>query len=96
MCYMVGYQHLIVPKRDFLIVQGEDQFLTYEFNTGVAQHYFCSHCGVKSYYVPRSHPDGISVNARCLERDTIRSTTLEPFDGCNWERNRHKLAPLPR
>jgi hypothetical protein len=24
-------------------------------------------CGVKSFYVPRSHPDGFSVNARCLD-----------------------------
>lgn len=94
-CFMVGYQHLIVPKADFRILQGEDQLLTYTFNSAVAQHYFCRHCGVKSFYVPRSHPDGISVNARCLDRDTISSTTLTPFDGRNWEQNRHKLAPLP-
>lgn len=94
-CSMVGYQHLIVPKSDFRLIQGEDHLTTYEFNTGVAKHYFCSHCGIKSFYVPRSHPDGISVNARCLENDTVASVTLEPFDGRNWEQNRHKLAPLP-
>ena len=94
-CSMVGYQHLIVPKSRFRILQGEDELTTYEFNTGVAQHYFCSHCGVKSFYVPRSHPDGISVNGRCLDPDTIRSVTLQPFDGRNWEQNRERLAPLP-
>ena len=93
-CYMVGYQHLIVPRSDFRVTQGEDQLITYEFNTGVAQHYFCSHCGVKSFYVPRSHPTGISVNARCLDADTISSATLEPFDGRNWEQNHHKHVPL--
>ncbi len=66
-CNMVGYQHLIVPQSHFRILQGEDQLITYEFNTGIARHYFCRHCGVKSFYVPRSHPQGISVNARCLD-----------------------------
>ena len=94
-CNMVGYQHLIVPKSDFRLLQGEDQLTTYEFNTGVAKHHFCSHCGIKSFYVPRSHPDGISVNARCLDPETVASVTLQPFDGRNWEQNRHKLAPLP-
>jgi hypothetical protein len=90
---MVGYQHLIVPKSDFRILQGEDQLATYEFNTGVAQHYFCRHCGVKSFYVPRSHPERISVNGRCIDPETIKSVSLKPFDGRNWEANRHKLAP---
>ena len=94
-CSMVGFQHLIVPKSDFKLLQGEDQLSTYKFNSGVAQHYFCSHCGVKSFYVPRSHPDGISVNGRCLDPDTISSSTLKPFDGRHWEKNRHQLAPLP-
>ena len=94
-CNMVGYQHLIVPKSNFRILQGEDQLITYEFNTGVARHYFCNHCGVKSFYVPRSHPDGISVNGRCLDPDTVSSVTLSSFDGRNWEQNRDKLEPLP-
>ena len=92
-CYIGGYQHLIVPKSMFKILQGEGQLATYEFNTGVARHYFCKHCGVKSFYVPRSHPEGISVNARCLDQDTIASATLTPFDGRNWEQNREKLSP---
>ena len=94
-CYMGGYQHLIVPKSDFRLLQGESELTTYQFNTGVAQHYFCRHCGIKSFYVPRSHPDGISVNGRCLDPDTIESTSLTPFDGSNWEKNVHKLDPLP-
>lgn len=94
-CSMLGYLHLIVPKQDFRLLQGEAQLTSYVFNTGVARHYFCSHCGVKSFYVPRSHPDGISVNARCLEPETVASMTVEPFDGRHWEENHHKLAPLP-
>lgn len=93
-CHMLGYQHLIVPKSNFRFTQGENELTKYEFNTGIAKHYFCSHCGIKSFYIPRSHPDGISVNARCLDQGTVASVTLEPFDGRNWEQNRRKLAPL--
>ena len=86
-CAMVGYLHLIVPRERFRLLQGEDALTTYTFNTGVAQHRFCRHCGVKSFYVPRSHPDGISVNARCLDPGTVAGRTVTPFDGANWEAN---------
>ncbi len=65
--------------------KGEDVLTTYTFNTGVAKHIFCSICGVKSFYVPRSHPDGYSVNARCLDPGTVEAMTIEPFNGSEWE-----------
>jgi len=91
---MSGYLHLKVPKSAFRLVTDKGELTDYQFNTGVAHHYFCGHCGVKSFYVPRSHPDGISVNARCLEPETISSTTVKPFDGQNWKQNVHKLNSL--
>ena len=57
-CRMTGYLHLIVSKRDFRLLSGDEELITYRFNSGIARHYFCRHCGVKSYYVPRSHPTG--------------------------------------
>ena len=80
LCRMLGYLHLIVPKSQFELEQGTDYLTTYTFNTGVAQHYFCAVCGVKSFYVPRSHPDGISVNARCLDEGTVKTITVGLFD----------------
>jgi hypothetical protein len=93
-CRMSGYLHVIVSTDKFRLLSGEDALETYTFNTGVAQHRFCRHCGVKSFYVPRSHPDGISVNANCIDPDTIVSLESDPFDGANWEENIHKLSPL--
>ena len=93
-CRMSGYLHLIVPKSAFRLLTGEADLSDYQFNTAVAHHYFCNHCGIKSFYVPRSHPDGVSVNARCLDPDTISSTTIEAFDGWNWEKNIHQLSSL--
>ena len=85
---MSGYLHLIVPKERFRLLKGEESLITYTFNTATAQHRFCSVCGVKSFYVPRSHPDGISVNARCLDEIELSSLQVTPFDGRDWEKGR--------
>jgi hypothetical protein len=92
-CSKSGYLHLIVPKSRFRVVRGEDELMTYTFNTGVAQHYFCSTCGVKPFYVPRSNPDGIDVNVRCLD-EIPDDLIVRKFDGRNWEQHAHKLAHL--
>jgi hypothetical protein len=80
-----GYLHLIVSRERFRLLAGEDVLATYTFNTGVAQHRFCSICGIKSFYVPRSHPHAISVSARCLDPGTVASMRVTPFDGRHWE-----------
>ena len=67
------------------MVQGVDRLAEYTFNTRVAKHLFCSVCGIKSFYVPRSHPDGFSVNARCLDEGTVAEIRITPIDGKNWE-----------
>jgi len=95
-CSMTAYLHLIVPKARFRLLEGEDRLATYTFNTGVAQHYFCTTCGIKSFYVPRSNPDGVSVNARCLEPGTIAEIHVTNFDGRNWEQHAHVLEHLSR
>lgn len=90
-CNMVGFLHLILPKSQFTLVQGEQHLTEYTFNTGVAKHFFCKECGVKPFYVPRSNPDGISINARCIDKPGP-SLNIVDFDGQNWEQNAHKLA----
>ena len=91
-CRRTGYLHLIVPKAKFRLLRGEEALSSYRFNTGAANHLFCSVCGIKSFYVPRSHPDAYSVNARCLDEGTVESMTLRPFDGRNWEAARASLG----
>ncbi len=90
-CGKAGFLHLIVEADRFRLVSGRDDLTTYTFNTGVAKHHFCSYCGVKSFYVPRSHPDGVSVNARCIDSDSVESITVTPFDGRHWESARATL-----
>ena len=91
-CLKKGFLHLIVPSERFTLLQGAEALTTYTFNTGVAKHTFCRICGIHSFYTPRSHPDGFSVNLRCLDGDDILSRfEIVPFDGANWEQNIHKL-----
>ncbi len=92
-CTMCGFLHLFVSKENFRLLQGNEDITTYTFNTGVAQHYFCKHCGIKSFYLPRSHPDGLSINVNCLDPATIESIQEAPFDGRNWEQNIAELSP---
>jgi hypothetical protein len=86
-CAKSGFLHLVVPRTQFRLLSGEAQLTSYQFNTGTARHLFCSVCGVKSFYVPRSKPDGYSVNARCLDPGTYSALRVRPFDGQNWERS---------
>jgi hypothetical protein len=86
-CGKSGYLHLVVRAEHFTLLSGREALATYSFNTGTARHLFCSVCGIKSFYVPRSHPDGFSVNARCLDPGTVRELIVRSFDGQNWERS---------
>lgn len=85
MCSKSGFLHLIVPAERFKLLSGGDSLTSYSFNTGVAKHLFCSVCGIKSFYVPRSHPDGFSVNAHCLDMGTVESMEVTAINGREWE-----------
>jgi hypothetical protein len=91
---MAGFLHLIVPAARFRLLGDPAELAEYRWNTGVARHLFCRTCGIKSFYVPRSNPDGIDVNVHCLDPATIASLRIEPFDGRDWEANAGRLASL--
>ena len=95
-CVLTDYLHLIVPAARFRLIEGKEALTEYSFNTGVAKHYFCRTCGIKSFYVPRSNPDGVSVNFRCLAGADPDRVTIEPFDGRNWESVAGSVAHLSR
>jgi len=86
---MTGFLHIMVPHSDFELLRGREALVSYRFGTGTAEHLFCSRCGVKSFYQPRSHPDAWSVNANCL--DEIPELAVERFDGANWEQAKANL-----
>ena len=93
-CRMTGFLHLIVPAARFRLLSGADALGEYTFNTGAAKHRFCRHCGIKSFYIPRSHPDGVDVNVRCLEPGTIASIDVTAFDDADRESATAAIAHL--
>ncbi|HEX7231414.1 MAG TPA: GFA family protein [Candidatus Binatia bacterium] len=92
-CSKSGFLHLIVPKDRFTLHRGAEFLVEYQFNTGVARHLFCKICGIKSFYIPRSNPDGYSVNVRCLDI-SAKDVKIIPFDGRHWEQHSEKLTHL--
>jgi hypothetical protein len=86
-CTKKGILHLIVPPEQFELLGGREELATYEFHTRIAKHTFCRHCGIHPFYVPRSDPDKIDVNARCLDGISLEALRPRPFDGRNWERS---------
>jgi len=93
-CRMTGFLHLIVPAARFRLLAGFDVLSEYTFGTGTAKHRFCRLCGIKSFYVPRSHPDGIDVNVRCLDAATIESVDVQPFDDADRDAATAAIAHL--
>ena len=85
-CTKKAYLHWIIETNRFRLLRGAEKLSVYSFNTGVAQHYFCPTCGVASFYIPRSEPDKIDVNARCLEEIDPEGLPVVEFDGRNWEK----------
>ena len=57
----------------FELHQGADKLATYRFNTGVAEHHFCTSCGIYTHHKRRSNPDQLGINVACL-------AGLSPFD----------------
>lgn len=86
-CTKKGFIHLIVSKEQFSLLSGEESLTNYTFNTQTAKHLFCRICGIHSFYIPRSHPNNIDVNIRCLDGDVLADFQIEFFDGRNWEEN---------
>lgn len=95
-CRMTGFLHVIVPASRFRLLSGADDLAEYTFNTGAAKHRFCRHCGIKGFYVPRSHPDGFSVNARCLDDIDLAALNIIPFDDRDRDAAMAAIAHLER
>ena len=93
-CAKTGFVHVIVPESRFRLTKGAERLTEYTFNTHTARHLFCATCGVKSFYRPRSNPDGWSVNARCLDPGGALRLNISAFDGRDWELHGAELAHL--
>jgi hypothetical protein len=72
-CRMRGAVAVSAELGDIVFISGEDLLTLYRFNTGVAEHYFCSRCGIYTHHRRRSNPNQFGVNVACLKG-------VSPFD----------------
>ena len=79
-CTKKGILHLVTDPADFELLKGKDAITAYTFQTGVAQHTFCSHCGMQAFYVPRSQPDRI-LDGRRTAPTHLRVKPSAPLRG---------------
>ncbi len=91
-CTKTGFLHLIAAADDFDLLRGAEALNDYRWGSGTARHLFCATCGIKSFYVPRSHPDGFSVNWRALEGVSDITPSIRAYDGRNWDAARADLG----
>lgn len=92
-CSKKGFLHLIVPPEQFELLSGRENLTTYTFNTGAAKHTFCKTCGIHAFYVPRSDPDKIDVNVRCIDDVDLSALSIKIFDGQHWEEAMTEKVP---
>ena len=67
MCKRKGTMVTTINKKDLKIIKGEDKIKTYQFNTNVAKHHFCSECGIHTHNLRRSDPDTFGINVGCID-----------------------------
>ena len=91
LCSMTGHLHLMAKHTAFVLHTERSNLNSYRFNTGQAEHLFCTNCGIKSFYQPRSHPDSWSINAHCIKGFKAKDWKIEKFDGQNWEQAKSQL-----
>ena len=56
-----------VPKPALSLLTAWDEMTEYNWNTGVARHFFCRTCGIYTFHQKRSAPDHYGINVRTLE-----------------------------
>jgi hypothetical protein len=95
-CAKKGFLHYIVDEADFELLRGEHALSTYTFGTHVAKHHFCGTCGIHSFYRPRSHPEKVDVNVRCLDGVSPNDFEYYAFDGQHWEESVESLRESER
>lgn len=93
-CVKKQNRHFIVSHDSFKLIKGHDSMKTYSFGSHQAKHYFCVKCGVQSFYIPRSNPDGYGIAAHCLDEGTVKKVKVEKFNGKQWEEGIKKSAHI--
>lgn len=83
LCEMRGAIMVKVPVADLTVTAGRAALSLYQWNMGIAKHYFCSVCGIYVFHNKRAAPDHFGVNVRCLSDVKIDAAPLRATEGEN-------------
>ena len=72
---------LRIPKENFHLLKGAEALSLYEWNTRMAKHYFCRHCGIYTHHQPRTRADMIGVNLGCVDDLDASKLPVERIQG---------------
>jgi len=68
LCKRKGTIMTMVGLDDLKVIKGQDLLKLYQYHTKVAEHYFCSKCGIYTHTNPRSNHDKVyMINVGCVE-----------------------------
>ena len=67
LCTKKGIIMKAIPKEDFQLLKGNQFLSTYKWNKNIAEHFFCSICGVYTHHKRRRDPNQFSINISCIE-----------------------------
>jgi hypothetical protein len=84
-CTKTGYLHWYVRPERLRLRTSDGDWATYRFLTRRAENRFCPTCGISPFRIPRSDPDTIDVNVRCLDDVDPATLPVVHFDGRDWE-----------
>ena len=84
-CRRTGFVHWYVAPERFRLLSSDAELATYRFGTRTSRNHFCRVCGIAPFRRPRSDPDKLAVNVRCLDDVELDALPVARFDGRNWE-----------
>ena len=91
LCKKKGYIMTFAPITDVKITTGEDKLKLYQYHTKVAEHYFCSECGIYTHHKMRSRPDTFGLNVGCIDDiDQFQLENVGLNDGQNHPMDQKK------
>ena len=83
-CKRKGAVMGIVGQDSLKIIEGEKYITNYKFHSKVANHFFCSICGIYTHHNPRRDPKLFGFNIGCIdELDNKKFENIKKLDGKN-------------
>ena len=84
LCRRKGAVMAFAAKENLRVTKGADNLELYQWNTKIAEHYFCRTCGIYTHHGRRSDPTQFGINLGCVDGvDPLSFESIEVLDGAS-------------